>query len=90
MFATELIAKLAGGLLEMVNQLRLLRPGFGGVMVNHHPVGAIEPGLKRQVADPRGRLGHLAIAPAVVIPRLQAGRVGVQSFGQPLEQQPGH
>ena len=82
----KLVAQQPGGLVHVVDELRVFRRGFRDVMVNYHPIRLVEARFKGEVRDPGGPLAQIALLPEIIVVSLQRDVRAEQFLGQPLQQ----
>ncbi|MCD6052411.1 MAG: hypothetical protein K0Q55_3829 [Verrucomicrobia bacterium] len=88
-FRGQFVAKEAGGLGFVVDELGVLGRGIGDVMVQDEPVGLVEARFEGEIADPSGLFRHAALFPEVVVMGFEFDFGAVEVFRQTTEDQAG-
>src|ERR1041385_5098689 len=72
-----------------MNQTRVLRDQFIGMVIDDDPVGFVEARFKTEIGDPRGFLAQLTLLPGLIVVRLQPYIGAEEMPGQSLQQNTG-
>src|SRR5882672_6098544 len=92
MLPAQLVTEQSGGFVQVMNELRNLRDGFGNMVIDDQPIGLIEPSLEGEVRDPGSFLAQFPLTPGVVMisfqRRIEIKELSSQSLQQNSGDQP--
>ena len=82
----QLVSKQPGRLIQIMNQLRLVRNDVCRVVIDDQPIAFVQARFKGEIAYPCGAFARLALTPRIVVISLQR-HVDIEQFARkPLQQ----